>query len=265
MGGIRGFFSVIVSVILFFSILSLNLFGILSSSLTYETIQIESMGVVNTLVDDLNISSMINQYYPLILIFCQNNSEYVFSESDYVFTIPCDNVVQGPEKVLEEGIKSVIYNVYYGDYPGKIGDYLDNLQDSPFFLISQKAYFFTSKIFYYSLVLSIILLIALFFLVHNKSNAFLIPGIFVTLFSLLFLKFNVFFSKTSNGIISQFLGIFFSKSFPVSIRFLIVGIVFIVVAIVFKVFKVGFWISSFLEKFQKKEKPEIKKISEKKK
>jgi hypothetical protein len=252
MAWIRGFFTVVVAVLIFFSVLSLNLFGILSSSLTYENVYEESSIIFEDVLQDLNVSSIIEKRYPAIVEFCENNSEFVFGEEGYVFEIPCDSVIQGTDAVLQEGVKSVINKIYYGNYSEKVTDYLDEPQEAPLFLISEKAHNFTSKIFYYSILLFIFLIVALFFLVNNKSNTFLLPGIFMVVISLLFFKINSFFSHLSDGILFQFLGIFFSRSFPVSMRLLIIGILLIAIAIVFKVFKVGFWVSSLIEKFKEK-------------
>jgi hypothetical protein len=252
MGWIRGFFTVVVAVLIFFSVLSLNLFGILSSSLTYENVYEESSIVFENILHDVNVDSIITSRYPLIVEFCKNNSEFVFSDSGFVFEIPCDSITEGADAVLREGIKSAIHKIYYGNYSEKVTSYLDEPQEVPLFLISEKAHNFTSKIFYYSLFFFIILFASLFFLVKNKSNTFLLPGIFMVVISLLFFKINEFFSLFSDGILFQFLGIFFSKSFPVSIRILIVGILLIIVAVVFRVFKIGFWISSFIEKMKEK-------------
>ena len=252
MGWIRGFFTVIVAVLLFFSLFAVNLFGILSSSLTYENVYNESSVLFEDILSDLNVSSIIEERYPVIVSFCQNNSEFVFSEAGYVFEIPCESALQGTEAVIDEGVKSVIRKIYYEEYSGNASDYLDELQSSPLFLISQNAQKFSSKVFYYSFLASLILIVLLFFVVEKKSNAFLISGIYLVSNSLVFFKINDIFSLFSDGIVFQFLGIFFSTAFSVSIRLLVVGILFILVAIFFKAFRVGFWISSLVEKFKEK-------------
>ncbi len=251
MGGIKGFFLVIVSILLFFSIISLSLFSVLSSSLTYENVYKESSVFVGEILQDLNVNQIIEQQYPLMLLYCENNTQFVFSDSNYVFEIPCESVFQGKEAIFNEGIKSIVKDFYYKDYSENFISYLDNPQDAPLFLISEKAYNFTNKLFYSSLAISIILTLLLFFLTEKKSNTFLLPGIFFVFSSLLFFKMDSILAKFSEGIVFQFFGIFFSTTFSISIRLLIIGILLIAIAIVFKVFKVGFWISSFIEKFKK--------------
>lgn len=258
MGWIRGFFTVVVAVFLFFSILSLNLFGILSSSLTYENVQHESEIVLEEILIDLNVTSIIEQRYPAIISFCLNNSEvvinsqYVFSDSNYVFDIPCEVVIDGLDAVIDEGIRSIVHRIYYGNYSENMTDYLDTPKDAPLFLISEKAHNTTKKIFCYSIIFTLILIGLLFFMVEKKSNSFLLPGIFLVISSLIFFKIDNLFSLFSDGIIFKFLGIFFSTAFPVSIRLMIIGILLIAFAIIFKVFKFGFWISSFIEKIKEK-------------
>ena len=258
MGWLRGFFTVIVAVLLFFSVFSLSLFGIVSTSLTYDNVYKESSVIFGDILSNVNVSLVIEKNYPMIVSFCENNSEYVFSEGGYVFDISCESVMQGTEAILEDGIKSVISKIYYDDYSIDASNYIDEPQNAPLFLISEQAHDSASRIFYYSILASLILLAALFFLVENKSNTFLIPGIYFVLNSLMFFKINNVSSLFSDGIVFKFLGIFFSTSFSVSVKLLIIGILLIVIAIVFKVFKVGFWISSVMEKFQKRSKPEMK-------
>jgi uncharacterized protein YneF (UPF0154 family) len=59
-------------------------------------------------------------------------------------------------------------------------------------------------------------------------------------------------SLFSDGIVFKVLGVFFSESFYISLKLLIAGILLIILAIVFKVFKLGFWISSMVEKVKEK-------------
>lgn len=270
MGLIRNFLTVIVGVLLFFSVFSINLFGILSSSLTYENVYRESSVVFEDILSEVDVNSVIEERYPEIVLFCQNNSEFVFMEGNYVFEIPCEAALEGTEAIIEEGIKSVVREIYYENYSLSPDESIDELKDSPFFLISEKMHNSTKKIFSFSIFLSVILLIALFFLVDNKSNAFLIPGIYLALTSLLFFKIDSLFSIFSEGIILKILGIFFSTSFSVSIRLLILGILLIIIAVVFKVFKLGFWISNITEKLSEKfpkkseTKTEVKQLTKKK-
>ncbi|MCK9568004.1 hypothetical protein M0R72_03550 [Candidatus Pacearchaeota archaeon] len=265
MGVIRGFFVVIVAVLLFFSVFSLNLFGILSSSLTYENVQEKAEIVLEDVLTDLNVTSIIEQRYPMIVSFCQNNSEvvinseYIFSDEGLVFDIPCESALQGIDVVVDEGIRSVVHKIYYGNYSENATDYLSTPQDAPLFLISEQAQILSNKAFYYSLLASLILIGLLFLLTKRKSNTFLLPGIFMVFSSLIFFKINDIFSLFSDGILFKFLGIFFSTAFPVSIRLLIAGILLILIAVFFKAFRVGFWISSLVEKFKEKKPVQMQK------
>lgn len=258
---IRGFFVVIVAVLLFFSVFSLNLFGILSSSLTYENVQQQAEIILKDALMDLNVTSIIEQRYPMIVAFCVNNSEvvigseYIFSNEGIVFDIPCESALQGIDTVVDEGIRSVVHRIYYGNYSENITSYLDTPQDAPLFLISEKAQIFSKNTFYYSLLASLILIGLLFLLTERKSNTFLLPGIFMVLSSLIFFKINDILALFSDGMLSKFLGIFFSTSFEVSVIILIAGVLLILVAVFFKIFRIGFWISSLVQKFKGKSTP----------
>lgn len=230
----------------------MNLFGVLGSSLTYENVLENSHVIVEDFLFDLNVNSIIDRNYLLMQNYCVNNSEYVFSEEGYVFNIPCDAVLSGKESILDEGVKSVVHQVYYDDYSKNVTDYIKEPQTAPLSLISKDSYDYTNKVFYSSLSLSLILIIILFLLVEKKSNTFLLSGIFILICSLIFIKIEGLFSLFSDKTFFQFLGIFFSQSFSVSVKFLIFGILLIIFSVIFKIFKLGFWISSIIEKVKVK-------------
>jgi hypothetical protein len=139
MGAIRGLLLVLIATLLFFSIFLSSLFWVLSSSLTYDNVQRESTAIGKELLTTLNITSEIKLIYPLIQLYCQNNSNYVFNAEGYTFDISCASVANGEDAVVEEGIKDFISNIYYTTYNC---NFLDCASKSPvpLFLVSEKAY-----------------------------------------------------------------------------------------------------------------------------
>jgi hypothetical protein len=252
MGAIRGIFLVLVSVLLFLSIFSTILFSVVGGSLKYETLESEASTTVKQILVSYNLTNSIQEFYPVIQLYCQNNSNYVFSTGDYTFNIPCNIALQGNDAILNEGVKSLIHQVYYANYNCNFLDCAKN-SEVPLFLVSEKAYnFFTSK-FYLLLAISSALIIIFFLLVKKKTNAFIVLGTFLLLFSLLFFKLNSFFSSISDKIVSSLLQVFFSNSFFVALVILIAGIVLIIMGIIFKIFHVGFSMSDLISKLKKKE------------
>jgi hypothetical protein len=259
MGFIRGFLLVIVAVLLFVSFLSLNLFWSLSSSLTYDNVQQESVSIIeDVLYDNVDINKHIGEIYPVIQLYCQNNSDYVFSYEGYAFDIPCNVAMQGPEAIIEESTKDLIHGIYYADYDC---DFIDCFEDIGFkldgtyslFLISEKAHdYWTSKLYLFILI-SLILSVLVFFLVEKKTNMPILAGSLLIVSSLPFIKLDSFLNLFSDKIFVKLLNIFFSQTYCVSIQLLIMGIVLLSLGIIMKFFKVGFFISNLISKIRGKD------------
>jgi hypothetical protein len=250
MGVIRGIFLVIVSVLLFLSFICVNLFGILSLSMTYDNVQNQSVSLVQTTIQNLNLTDKIQQAYPMMQAVCQANPNYVFAITNYSLNLSCNVVMQGTDAIITEGTKEVIHQIYYANYDC---DFLNCIKSTqlPLFLLSEKAYNFWIDKFRISLAVSFVLLVLLLFLVKKKENMPLLSGILLSVSSLPFIKLDVLLNTFSNKMVSQFLKVFFSQAFYFSLRALIVGLVLIGLGIVFRLFDIGFFISNLISKIKK--------------
>ena len=264
MGVIRGFFLVIVSVLLFLSIFSVILFNVLTSSLTYDNVEKQSFSIAhNFLQKDGNLTQTISKNYPYLEIYCQNNSEYVFNAEGYAVTIPCTNVTKSQDEFINAAIISLTKQIYYAPYNCNFIDCFKS-GEVPVFLISKHTYdFFNGKLILFSII-SFILSILLFLLVEKKANSFLLLGIFSIISSLPFFKLDIWLNSISNQMIAQSVDLFLSQAFSIALGFLVLGIVLVITSIVWKIFNLGFLISNLISKFTgKKEltKNNIKKSS----
>jgi len=267
MGVIRGFLLVIVAVLLFLSIITAGLFWTLSLSLNYENVQKQSTMIIRDLLGDtINVSSVIPQYYPLIQTYCKNHSNmsYVFSTAGYTFDIPCNTTLLSPDRLVEEGIKSVVHKFYYKEYDCKFFDCFVPTEP-PLFLVSKKTHDFLYSKFYFFLTISVILSVAVFLLIKKKSNWPIVVGTFFLATFLLFVKLDYWLSLFSDKMISKFLTIFFAESYTISVYALSVAVVLLLFGIILKIFKIGFFIEKKILKFgklkeEKKEKKEVKEI-----
>ena len=253
MGAIRGFFLVIVSVLLFLSLFSFALFLTLTSSLDYNNLQNESKIVIKEMLkENMNINSVIDDAYPFIQIYCQNNSEYVLSFQDYTFAIPCNITTNGKEFIVDNGIDYLIKGIYYRDYGCQFLDCFGK-SEIPTFLFSIKSYTFLKNIFYTVFAISFLLILLVFFLVEKKTNLPLLLGGLMIVSSLPFLKIKSFIQLIPNESAIKIVGLFFSNSNLIAIQILIAGIVLLIVGFILKLFKTGFSISNILSKFNKPE------------
>lgn len=256
MGFIRGFFLVIVSVLLFLSFLCINLFGILSLSLNYNNFQNESVSVIQDSLQSFNITNQIGEAYPMIQLYCQTHSNYTFNTGGYTFNIPCNIAMQGTSAIIQEGAKEITQQVYYTKYDC---DFLNCASSTqiPLFLLSEKAYNFWTDKLRISLAVSFVLLVLLFLLARKKPNMPLLSGILLSVSSIPFIKLDILLNLFSTKLFDKFLKIFFSQSFYFSIRVLIAGVVLIAIGIIFKIFDVGFFISNLILKIKKSESKQI--------
>lgn len=263
MGFIRGGLSFILGILLLFSLIAGNFFLILTLSITPEKIQegvsenFES--IVEFIGTDINLTKEINENFGKIESYCENNSDFVFTEQGYTIDIPCEVALQGEEAIIEEGVKDIVEEVYYEDYS------CDSLwrcflnSENPLFLVSEQAKDYWKSRFYYSLIASLLLIIIMFFLFERKTNLFFVAGFLLIISSLPFMMIKNVFSFFNYSFL-QFVPVLFSESYRVFLMSLISGIVVLGFGVGLKFFNFGSFIA---EKFSKKEDKE--EISKKKK
>lgn len=256
MGVIRGILLVLVSVTLFLSLFATALFWTLSSSLVYENVQRESVVVLKDLLESAGMTGSISTIIPIMQSYCGNNtdSDYVFNEAGYTMSVPCSSVSLGEEAIMNEMIESLVQIIYYTRYDNCNFWDCGGESGAPLFLVSEKAYNYWNNKFYLLAGVSLILSILVFLLVKKKTNAPILAGGLLIVSSIPFLKLDSLLGLFLDKTLFKLLNIFLSQSFYVSLRMLIAGIILILLGVVFKIFKIGFSISGFLSKFQKKEK-----------
>ena len=106
-----------VGILLLISFLVMNVFLTLSLSLEYDNVKPKISSVVKDLAEnEINLTDEIEENFVFAEIYCQNNTEFIFSQGEYVFEIPCTIVDEGPESVIDYGINQIIDEVYYKEY-----------------------------------------------------------------------------------------------------------------------------------------------------
>lgn len=254
MGVIRGGLLVIAGVLLFVSFLAGNAFLTLNSSLEYENVRPELISAVNDIAEDeIGLTKEVENRFEFMKVYCQNYSEFVFSEGEYTFNIPCETIYQGPTAIINKGVGDLVETIYYQDYDCEF--FLDCSKKStyPFFLISKKAKDYWKEKFYFSLIAMIILIISMLILMENRLNLPVIVGSILMISSLPFMKLNWALSFFNISFL-QFLTIFFSKSYDIFLISFISGLVILVIGIILKFFKAGFKINEFFLWLDKKRK-----------
>ncbi|VVB84113.1 Uncharacterised protein [uncultured archaeon] len=235
MGVIRGFFLVIVSILLFFSLFFSIILMSFSSSLNYNNVQIEATGIIKEVISqNASLTSFADDAYPFIQIYCKNNSNYIIRTGGYNLTISCTYALQGKDAIIDEAIKGLIHEVYYRQYDC---DFIHCFKQNelPLFVISEKSHIFWENAFYISVLACLILLAGAFFLIKNKRNFLILTGVLMTLISLPFFKINSLISFISDKTIFKIVSVFFSGTKTASLLFLILGIALIIFGIVLRI------------------------------
>ncbi|MEK6906471.1 MAG: hypothetical protein AABW81_02525 [Nanoarchaeota archaeon] len=104
----------------------------------------------------------------------------------------------------------------------------------------------TNKLFI-SFFVSIILVVLMFFLIEDKTSFPLVIGALLVVSSLPFMKINAFFSFFDSSI-TDFITIFFSKSYTVFLISFILGILILGVGIALKLFGIGLKLNEYFSK-----------------
>jgi hypothetical protein len=262
MGFVKGSLSFFLGALLLLSFIVGNLFLTLSLSTTPESLNEELASNFDTIVEkagedsNLNITKEVDKRMPQIESYCQNNTEFVFSQQGYTIDIPCEVALQGEEAIVEEGISDVINEVYYAEHTCE--DFVKCLLsfEDPLVLVSEEAKDYWQGKYYLTLIASIILIIIMFFTVSQISGLFTIIGVLLALSSLPFAVINKLFSLFG-GEYLQFASILFSQANNVFLMALITGIIVFGFGMALKFMSFGGVISEKLsnwkpKKFKKK-------------
>ncbi|MBR9702365.1 hypothetical protein GOV13_05590 [Candidatus Pacearchaeota archaeon] len=257
MGMIRSGVLFAVVVLLFWSFFAGNIFLTMDMSLDYDNVKPELTAVIKEVAaGQIDLDSEVDSRIDEMNSYCENNtnvSEFVFSEQDQTFVVSCETIAQGSEAVLNQSIDGMVEEGYYKEYDCDFIDCIRELDLSqPFVLVSAKAKDYWKGKFYFSLIVSLILIVLVFFLVEQKFNLPIVVGIVMVLSSLPFMKINWLLSFFADQMYLQIFSIFLSKSYTVFLIMFSLGLFILILGVVLRFFKFGFWISGLFEKFGKK-------------
>jgi len=263
---IKSFLLVVVSVLLFVSLLASGIFLTLGLSLNYENVnsKITSLAtnIINEQIGEVNVA----KYLPLMKTYCEKNPNYVFNEQGYNFSLSCDEVPNSTEQFVNSTINSLVSDFYYKEYNCEFWSCLKQ-EKTPLFLVSEYAQNYWISKFYTTLIISLILFVLTILLASKKSNGLILSGSLIFVVSLIVSKLDPIGTKIVNALIkpvagvlsgvdskemiSKIVSVFFSESSRVFLWMFIIGLILIGIGILLKIFKIGFKISNLFEKGEK--------------
>jgi len=268
MGFLRGAGIVILSVLLIVSIIAAGFFAVLSSSLTYERVEPQVHSIAEDIINEqIGKITIVDTLTPYLSEYCLENPDITYKFQGYTFVFPCSVVANGTNSIVDYGVNYLVQDFYYKKYTC---DFWKCFGESniPLFLVSGYARDYWKARFYNALLISVILAAGTILLCRKKANGFILAGILTILSSLLILQLkkigaftaNLVLSpvstaisgETSQKILSQVVGIFFSASGSVFLWMFILGFVLFGTGIILRMMGIGFKISSAVEKRQER-------------
>ena len=261
MNFIKGSLLVLFCVLFSISILLTGIFATLNASLNYENVKPQIKSLIKEIIEKEVNRTIIDEQAKILQTYCrETNNEYSFYDetTNHTFVISCEIIAKGTDAIIDEESDILIERYYYTEYTC---GFLECIEKSPIFLISQHAKDFWKKQVYVFLIISALLVVLIFLLVENKKNFPLITGFlmvfsFIPLVALLPLA-RFFISGIATTALPfnlEFVAlIFFGEYKSVFLFGFILGLVLVGFGIFLKLLKIGFKIEHF---FMKKENDE---------
>jgi hypothetical protein len=277
MSVLRGFFVVIVTILLFLSILFSGVTATLVLSLKYDNVQPKMNTIVRNIIEpQIGEDQMVNQLIPYLKVYCNTNTNITQSFQGYTFVFPCSVVKDGYYSIINYSVNYLVGDFYYKEYNCS---FVQCFQESqvPLFLVSNHARDIWKYILFRLLIISVFLSLVTIFLVEKKSSAPTLIGSLLIIDSLIVLsleKIGTFVARmilspislaltkeNTNSVLAQVVAMFFSESSKVFLWMFIAGVVFILAGILIRITGLGFKIQSKIDEMRGKSSSESEEVS----
>jgi hypothetical protein len=257
--------------LLFVSLLISAITLTISTSLDQEKLQDE---IAQTVAEEFAKSSLdsnnteftesIEESFPELERECETNEEVVVEDEEGrpVATIPCEAVEQGAESVVEEVLNSLAKN-----FTDSAIDEITEEEKSPLrifhnLFLSENSKDFWKKGFYYSIFFSLILAVAVFFLVEKKTSLPITLGTLLMVASLPIFLASLISSNLESSILRP-IAVLFSNAYSIFTIYIVSGFLLIILGVGLKFLEATYSISekfTFTDNlFNKKEEVKTKK------
>ena len=242
MGFLRGSLVVFLSSILFLVLFLGNILLTFSWSLEYETLQPNLQEFTSEVVEDFGGLEMVEEIYEPMKENCSEYDSFNISEQGINLSIPCEEIMKGPEEVVSYSTNEIIKQIYFKDYSCDFWKCLKT-EGQPYVIVSEKAQEYWNSKYFFSLLSAIILFILIFLLIEKKQSAITLTGILIILSSLPFKKVNWLLGLLPDGQITDVISLFFTKASNVFVVMFTIGIIILLVGLAFEIFGLGLKIS----------------------
>ncbi|MDP2628588.1 MAG: hypothetical protein Q8P15_01675 [Nanoarchaeota archaeon] len=246
----------IVCVLAIILILLGNTFLTLGLSLRYDNIHNELLPVAEKIAfENANISEKLDSDFSLISEeYCDNYENFTFTQNEFNVVIPCEVVQNGSEAFISYGVEAFVNEAYYKEYDCEFWDCVSESvlnSEAPIVLVSEKSKDYWMGKFYLTFFLFLVSAGLIFFIVEEKTNSFVLLGIFLVVASLPFLFLSKILSPFFDQIYLELFTALFSNSHTVFLISIISGLILFGLGLGFKLGNFGYIIS---KKFERKKK-----------
>ncbi len=247
MGFLRGALVTVIGVVLLISLFIMNATLTLTWSLEYETLK----PVIRDIVDDIaeeqfQLNEYIDEATVTMQKYCENETEFVFNQEGVTLVIPCDEINQGGDSILDYSLDELVDNIYYAEYDCEYWQCIKTTDDY-FVLISEKSHDYWKSKFIVFLFISIGLFILMFIVSNRKSNSFIFAGLLTIVSSLPFIKLT-WIARFVPEVLKEIFLSFFARSNNVFIIMMIIGLFLLGLGIVLHFLKWSLKISKLFKK-----------------
>ena len=260
MGFLRGALVSVIAVVLLISLFVMNATLTLTWSLEYETLKPVIKDIVGDVAqEEFGLEEYLDEATVLMQEYCKNETEFVFSQDGRTFVIPCEEINQGSDAIIDYGVDSLVEGVYYTEYDCEFWQCVKTT-DNYLVLISEKAHDYWQSKFLIFLLISIALFILMFIVANKKSNAFILAGFLTILSSLPFMKLTWIARFVPESLKPIFLS-FFARSHNVFIIMGIIGLFLFGLGVAFHFLRWGLKITSLFRKHAEEQEDEENDVS----
>ncbi|MGA2130496.1 MAG: hypothetical protein ABSG05_02700 [Candidatus Pacearchaeota archaeon] len=196
MGFLRVLAIVLLSILLFVSLIASNTLFVLGTSLKYDNVKAglyplvqdlsgTSTGANNILpsavTQNVNITQYAQSATDQAKAFCQANPGYVYNYSSggYSISIPCSSVnfssSNSAQQIINQSLDSIVSAFYYKQYNCSFTQCFSTV-NPPTFLVSEMSQQYFMGKFYLAVIVTLLLIALLFWAAQRKANASIIIG-----------------------------------------------------------------------------------------
>jgi len=237
---VKGGLFFFIGILLFFSLLVGNILLTTSLSLNYDNVKTQFDKIIIENINKTIQGGDVNVLFSAMQVQCRNNSfsSFVPTEINKEIVVPCSIVLEGRDSVINNIGDQIFTEYYYKEYDCALFN-CPAVYGMPLVYISEHSKIYLMQKFYLSIMISLVLMVCLFFFIDSKKGILIDVGVLVIISSLPLMILSWVVSN------SNFADILFSESHLVFYIMFITGIIVLISGFALKFW--GFILSKIIK------------------